>query len=840
MSLRDGRTQAFELGNSVGQSVKLSGDLGQRVGLGIRFRLGHHGQRHRPARSENPAEHDAQRQLTQVTDPLGQVVKYGCSPDGKLTSITDANNHVTTFTLDAQSRAVQKTYADGSQQGTVYENTTNRVAKLIDAKGQTTSYTYNADNTVASIVYGATAPTASVSYTYDSGYPRPLTMADGTGTTIYTYYPVKSGVSLGANQMQSVTSPVAGTALADTITYSYDALGRVVGRSINGTAEATTFDALGRVSAMGNALDSFSYVYADATPRVSAISSTKGPAVALSYYDAKGDQLLKSMAYSTAGSTVGSTSLAQYSYTYDANHNILSFAQPFKDSKFAAMAVVGAAGSSNSDIERDIVAAALNATPTVKVIGGQWLSRLSKLSAVTPFDFFLFVLAGAVAFVLRQLLPRFGRRLLWPAVPIAATLALASCGGGDSASDGGGTGGTSAPTVLTSTYAYDQASRLLSATASANVATALTSPAANFAYDSASNLTTFTTGGSVQTLQYTDTNALTSGTYDANGSPTTLSTSQYTWDGANRIISASNGSNVSAFTYDGQSHLVRVVDQQAGKVVADKSYLWCGMVRCLEHDNTQAGSPVTKRYFSQGVVDSGKALYYISDRQGSVRQVVDASGTAQTKYDYDPYGARTRTAGTADTDIGYAGYFKHATSGLDLAVYRAYDSQHGNWVGRDPVGEAGGLNLYEYVGGNPASQIDPLGLWTINIGISGSINIPLIGPVGIGGGGFAGIAFDGTNLGFYGGGGGGVGGGAGGSIGIQFGGSNAKTICDLAGPFGSVSVSGGEGLILGGEGYVGQGSDGSTIIGGNGFIGGGAGTPVSGTAGATYTWVKPF
>ena len=64
------------------------------------------------------------------------------------------------------------------------------------------------------------------------------------------------------------------------------------------------------------------------------------------------------------------------------------------------------------------------------------------------------------------------------------------------------------------------------ASASANVATALTSPTASFAYDAASNLTTFTTGGSPQTLQYTNTNALTSGTYDTNGSPTTLRTSQ--------------------------------------------------------------------------------------------------------------------------------------------------------------------------------------------------------------------------------------------------------------------------------------------------------------------------
>ena len=32
------------------------------------------------------------------------------------------------------------------------------------------------------------------------------------------------------------------------------------------------------------------------------------------------------------------------------------------------------------------------------------------------------------------------------------------------------------------------------------------------------------------------------------------------------------------------------------------------------------------------------------------------------------------------------------------------------WLARDPSGEAGGINLYGYVGNNPISRIDPLGL----------------------------------------------------------------------------------------------------------------------------------
>jgi RHS repeat-associated protein len=66
--------------------------------------------------------------------------------------------------------------------------------------------------------------------------------------------------------------------------------------------------------------------------------------------------------------------------------------------------------------------------------------------------------------------------------------------------------------------------------------------------------------------------------------------------------------------------------------------------------------------------------------------------------------------GTATSDIGYAGYFYHPGSGLEFALFRAYDPTHARWLNRDPIAESGGINLYAYVNGNPIKYVDPTGL----------------------------------------------------------------------------------------------------------------------------------
>ena len=72
---------------------------------------------------------------------------------------------------------------------------------------------------------------------------------------------------------------------------------------------------------------------------------------------------------------------------------------------------------------------------------------------------------------------------------------------------------------------------------------------------------------------------------------------------------------------------------------------------------------------------------------------------AVASYTYDPYGG---TAGTANTNL--VKYTGREQDFADLYYYRNryYKPSIGRFISEDPIGLAGGSNLYGYVNGNPS------------------------------------------------------------------------------------------------------------------------------------------
>jgi RHS repeat-associated protein len=150
----------------------------------------------------------------------------------------------------------------------------------------------------------------------------------------------------------------------------------------------------------------------------------------------------------------------------------------------------------------------------------------------------------------------------------------------------------------------------------------------------------------------------------------------------------------------------------SASVISAKTFIWCGNQICEERDST--GANVTKRFFADGEQRVGGSdagnYYYSRDHLGSIREVTNSSGNLYAQYDYDTWGNSVVVAGKMNVDFGYTGHYHHAPSGLNLTLYRAYNSALGRWLSRDPIGEENGLNLYAYVNDNPVNLADPLGL----------------------------------------------------------------------------------------------------------------------------------
>jgi RHS repeat-associated protein len=116
------------------------------------------------------------------------------------------------------------------------------------------------------------------------------------------------------------------------------------------------------------------------------------------------------------------------------------------------------------------------------------------------------------------------------------------------------------------------------------------------------------------------------------------------------------------------------------------------------------------------------------DGNGNVAALMAAaSGTVSATYEYGPFSEGVRLTGP----MAHANKFRFSTKYQDdesdylYYGYRSYNPSAGRWPNRDPLNELGHRtllakrssrvqsdagNLYEFVGNNPVSQIDPLGL----------------------------------------------------------------------------------------------------------------------------------
>lgn len=212
--------------------------------------------------------------------------------------------------------------------------------------------------------------------------------------------------------------------------------------------------------------------------------------------------------------------------------------------------------------------------------------------------------------------------------------------------------------------------------------------------------------------------------YDAEGnltSKTTVSSGNkilYKWDTRNRLtevdqVISGTQTTVALYTYDVMNRPIKVVEGGSTRYT-----LYDGQTPLLDFNGS---GTVTSRYLNGPAVDqvlardntSGGVAWYLTDRLGTVRDIVDNTGAIIDHIDYGAFGNVLAESTPASGDrFKYAGMEADSYTGLYYDRARWYDPNGGKFIGQDPIGFSGGDgNLYRYVGNRPINATDSTGLY---------------------------------------------------------------------------------------------------------------------------------
>ena len=267
----------------------------------------------------------------------------------------------------------------------------------------------------------------------------------------------------------------------------------------------------------------------------------------------------------------------------------------------------------------------------------------------------------------------------------------------------------SAPGKASVTYTYDNQGQLLKAAGDTTY---------TYTYDGAGNILTanghtYTYGDATwkDLLTAYDGNSI---TYDVIGNPTSYYNGTrwtMTWANGRSLATASKSGTSLSFAYDASG--LRISKTVNGTTY--RYYYASGkLMRMTWGSNTidffydASGLPYAMKY-------NGTVYYYVTNLQGDVMRIVNASGTVMASYDYDPYGKVVSATGTLANvnPLRYRGYVYDQETGLCYVSSRYYDPEIGRFISADttnvltatPMGLTD-KNLYAYCDNNPVVRVD--------------------------------------------------------------------------------------------------------------------------------------
>ncbi|EJT83022.1 rhs-like protein [Pseudomonas putida S11] len=223
---------------------------------------------------------------------------------------------------------------------------------------------------------------------------------------------------------------------------------------------------------------------------------------------------------------------------------------------------------------------------------------------------------------------------------------------------------------------------------------------------------------------------------------------EYRYDPWGNLIEKRSGhSKLQSFSYDCENRLVRAETLVNGKLestghyrydslgrriakqaeingeVEQKRFLWQRLRMLREETPGQSilylyepGSYAPLARVDQVEGEEQSVYYFHTDQIGTPLELTDSDGKIVWQATYRSWGSVEQLAvDEVEQNLRFQGQYFDDETGLHYNTYRFYDSNIGRYITQDPIGLAGGLNIYSYAT-NPLKEIDPLGWCSTKLG----------------------------------------------------------------------------------------------------------------------------
>jgi RHS repeat-associated protein len=655
--------------------------------------------------------YDSNGNLTSVTDALNKTNTYNYDGFGRLMSITDALNHTSHLEYDADSN-VSARIDELNHRTTMEYDAVGRLTAVVDPLGRRTSMTYDPLDRILTLTDPATIKT---SFTYDPN-GNPARVVNGLNQRWLKTYDVK-------NRVVFTTDPIGRVAR-----FQYDSESEVIAAaSPSGRTTRYTYDPRSQVQTITDPFSGLVRFTYDGKGNLATLTDERGNTTTFTY-----DELYR---LASRRDPVGQTT----TFGYDAASNLIA--------KFDRLG--RRTNIKYDELNRPIDTSYSDARVTYTYDEAYRLTRVDdtqagsiewtydaadrRMTETSPFGVISYDYNNANQRISMTAADR-------PPVSYAY--------------DTAGRLGTIAQGSETFTYSYDPLSRLTSLQRPNGVTTAYSYDAVNrlsrlthntlksqpiedfqYSYNADDEIISIVSLASAQTLPQAKTisaaNAAnriaqfgaSSFTFDMEGQTATKTNGQgvtsFEWDARGRMSRATlpNGQSAS-YSYDA---LGRRVSRTAGGVTTRFLYDRQDVVLDRGSDGSTVdylnGLAIDEK-LRQSSTATG-ALYFLQDHLGSTAALTNPTGNVVEQMQYEAFG---ESAGSALTRYGFTGRERDSLTGLLYYRARWQDPQQGRFITEDPIGFAGGINVYTYVGSGPVNFADASGLdWAASIGISGTI-----------------------------------------------------------------------------------------------------------------------